>query len=101
MTKQSDTVKPGRVGFRRRINPYYDGMNKRQIAEDVTKTVVRWLVGAALAYIYWLAMLLIFSVFLLNVWKVSFVQILIYSGILAAVTAGVYGYILIHRKLYY
>lgn len=101
MTKRDRRAKPPRVGFRRRINPYYDGMNKRQIAEDVTKTAFRWLVCAVLAYVYWLAMLLILSVFMLNVWHVSFTQILIYAGVLAAVTAVIYGYVLIHRKLFY
>lgn len=97
----SKTPKPPREGFRRRINPYYGGMTKRQIAEDVGKTVFRWVVGAVLAYVYWFVMLMIFSIFLLDVWKVTFTQILLYSGILAAVTAAIYGYVLIHRKLYY
>lgn len=101
MTKRNSKAKPPRVGFRRRINPYYDGMSKRQIAEDMGKTALRWLVCTVLAYVYWLAMLLIFSVFLLNVWHVSFARILIYAGVLAAVTGVVYGYVLIHRKLYY
>lgn len=100
MTKQRNK-KPPREGFRRRINPYYGGMNKRQIAQDVAKTAGKWLLMIILGYVYWLAMLLIASIFLLNVWKVSFDQILIWSGVLDAVTAVVYGYILIHRKLFY
>lgn len=95
------TKKPPRVGFRRRINPYYGGMNKRQIAQDVAKTAGKWLLMVILGYVYWLAMLLIASIFLLNVWKVSFEQILIWSGILDAVTAAVYAGILVHRKFYY
>lgn len=93
--------KPPREGFRRRVNPYYGGMNKREIAEDIAKTTGRWLIGTVLGFVYWLAMLLIFSIFLLNVWQVSFAQILIYSAVLGAVTSLVYGYVLIHRKLYY
>lgn len=98
MTKSK---KPPREGFRRRINPYYGGMNKREIAEDIAKTTGRWLLGTVLGFVYWLAMLLIFSIFLLNVWKVNFAQILIYSAVLGVVTSLVYGYVLIHRKLYY
>lgn len=93
--------KAPREGFRRRINPYYGGMNKRQIAQDVAKTTAKWLIGTVLAYAYWFFLLLIISIFALNVWHVTFVQILIYSAVLCAVTSVVYGYVLIHRKLYY
>ena len=101
MVKQSKQKKPPREGFRRRINPYYGGMNKRQIAQDIAKTTGKWLLATVVAYVYWLVMLLIASIFLLNVWKVSFVQILGWAGVLCAVTSLVYAYILIHRKLYY
>ena len=90
-----------REGFRRRVNPYYGNMNRREIAADVAKTAFRWVVFTILAYVYWLAMLLIFSMILLNVWKVSFVQILGYSAVLCGISALVYAYVLVHRKLYY
>lgn len=93
--------KPPKEGFRPRINPYYGNMTKRQITADVAKTAGRWLVFAVLAYVYWLAMLLMFSIFLLNVWQVTFVEILIYAGILCGISAAVYAGILIHRKFYY
>lgn len=97
----SQNKRPPREGFRRRINPWYAGKTKRQIAADVALTVTKWLVFTVLAYVYWLVMLLLFSIFLLNVWHVSFVQILIYSGIACAVCSVIYGYVLIHRKLFY
>ncbi len=93
--------KAPREGFRRRVNPYYGGMNKKQVAEDVAKTTARWFVGTVLGFVYWLAMLLIFSIFLLNVWKVEFTQILIYAAILGAITSAAYAGILVHRKFYY
>lgn len=93
--------KPPREGFRRRVNPYYGNMNRRQIAADVAKTAAKWVLFVILAYVYWVVMLLLLSIFLLNVWKVSLVQILIWAGVLTAVSALVYGYILIHRKLFY
>lgn len=93
--------KPPREGFRPRINPWNSGMNRRQMAAEIAKDTARWLVVTVLAYGYWLALLLIFSIFLLNIWKVSLVQILIYSGVLCAITSVVYAYILVHRKLYY
>ncbi len=94
-------AKPPRPGFRRRVNPYYQGMNRRQVAEDVAKTTIRWLLGTVLGFVYWLVLLLIFSIFLLNFWKVTFPQILIYSAVLGAVSSLVYGYSLIHKKLDY
>ncbi len=98
------TKKPKRApreGFRPRINPYYGGMNRRQIAADVAKTTLRWVIFAVLAYVYWLAMLLLASIFLMNVWHVSFVSILIWSGVLCAVSSLVYAAMLVHRKFYY
>lgn len=90
-----------REGFRRRVNPYYGNMNRREIAADVAKTAAKWVLFVILAFLYWLVMLLIFSIILLNVWKVSFVQILIYSAVLCGVSALVYAYVLVHRKLFY
>lgn len=90
-----------REGFRRRVNPYYEGKNRRQIAADVAKTAFHWVIFTVLAYVYWVVMLLLLSLFLLNVWKVSLLQILGYAGILCAVSAVVYGYSLVHRKLFY
>jgi len=98
MKRQSKAARPG---FRRRVNPWYEGMDRRQIAVDTAKTVVRWLVVSVLSYVYWLAMLLLLSLFLLNIWHVNFIQILMYSGILCGVTSVVYACILVHRKLYY
>ncbi len=101
MPRQNKQKKPPREGFRRRINPYYEGMNKKQVAEDVAKTTARWLIGTILAYVYWLAILLIFSIFLLNVWQVEFTQILIYALILCIITSAVYAGSLVHKKFYY
>ena len=93
--------RPPREGFRRRVNPYYGNMNRKEIAADVAKTVFRCVMFAVLAFVYWLAMLLIFSIILLNVWKVSFVEILAYSGILCGISSLVFVYIQVHKKLYY
>lgn len=93
--------RPPREGFRRRVNPYYAGKNKRQIAADVALTAFKWVIFTILAYVYWLVMLLLFSIFLLNVWKVTLVQILLYSGILCAVSSAVYACVLVHRKFFY
>lgn len=93
--------KAERVGFRRRINPYYGNMNKRQIAQDIAKDTGKWLVVSLLGYAYWFAMLMIFSIFLLNVWHVTFTQILLWAGVLAILTSAIYAGMLVHRKFYY
>ena len=101
MRKPEKEKKPPREGFRRRINPYYEGMNKKQIAADTAKTAFRWVIVTVFLFVYWLSMLLLASLFLLNVWKVSFVQILIYAGILGGVSSLIYAGVLVHRKFYY
>lgn len=90
-----------REGFRRRVNPYYDGMTKRQIAADVGKDTAKWAVVTVLAYGYWFFLLMLLSIILLGVWHVKFTQILIYAGILCVLTSVVYALMLVHRKFYY
>lgn len=99
MTKKAKKLP--RVGFRRRVNPYYGNMNRRQITADVAKTAMKWVIFTVLAFLYWLVLLLLLSIFLLNVWKVTFPEILILSGILCGVSALVYAAVLVHRKFYY
>lgn len=93
--------KPPREGFRRRVNPYYGKMNRREIAADVAKTAGKWFLFVIGAFVYWLAMLLIFSLVLMNVWKVTLAEILVYAVILCGISALVYAYVLVHRKLFY
>lgn len=93
--------KPPRIGFRKRYNYYYEGMTKRQIAIDTSKTVFRWAAVTAFLYVYWLAMLLLLSIFLLNVWQVTLVRLMIYAGALCALSSVVYAFMLVHRKFYY
>lgn len=102
MRKRAETKrKVPREGFRRRINPYYEGMTKQQIARDVAKTAARWLLVTVLSFVYWLAMLLMLSVFLLNIWRVTIGKILLYSILLCLATSLIYAGVLVHRKLYY
>ena len=98
---ETPKVVPGRPGFRKRINPYYEGMTPRQIAADTAKTTAKWAVATVFFYAYWLAMLLLASLFLLNVWHVTIVRIFLYAGILCVVCSVVYAFVLVHRKFYY
>lgn len=97
----SNDKKPPKEGFRRRINPYYEGMTKKQIAADTAKTAARWFFVTVFLFAYWLAMLLLLSIFLLNVWKVSLIRIIIYACILGGVSSLIYAGVLVHRKFYY
>ena len=76
-------------------------MTKRQIAQDTAKTVLRWFLVTIFLFVYWLAMLLLASIFLLNIWKVTFTRIIIYSCILGGVSSAVYAWLLVRRKFYY
>jgi len=67
---------------------------------DVIKEVFAWIIITGLAFFYWVAVLLIFSLILLNVWKVTFDEILNYSIILTVITSLAYLGRLIYRKLH-
>ncbi len=73
--------------------------NKKDVAEDVVKTLLQWMVVSGLSFVYWMAVLLLISLFLMNIWHTSFEAILRYGIILAVITAVVYGIMLIRRKL--
>lgn len=73
--------------------------NKKEAAEDVVKTLLQWIVVSGLSFLYWMAMLLLASIFLMNIWHTNFDEILRYGIILAVITAIGYGIKLVRRKL--
>lgn len=101
MLNRQNKKRPPREGFRPRKNPYYEGMTKKQIALDTAKTAFKWFVGTVFLFAYWMAMFLLVSIFLLNVWKVSLVELIVYACILGTVSSIVYAGVLVHRKFYY
>lgn len=62
---------------------------KRQII-DVSKSVAAWVLVTAASFGYWLVVLLIASLVLLNIWHVTFDSILKYSFVLMIITSVVY-----------
>ena len=76
-------------------------MTKKQIAADTAKTALRWLIITVFLFGYWIAMLLLISMMLVNVWKVTLTELLIYACILGGVSSAVYAGMLVHRKFYY
>lgn len=101
LNRQNKKKRPPREGFRRRKNSYYEGMTRKQIALDTAKTAFKWFMGTVFLFVYWLAMFLLASIFLLNIWKVTLVELIIYSCILGAVSSLIYAGVLVHRKFYY
>ncbi len=65
---------------------------------DIIKDVVSWVVVTGLSYVYWVAMLLLISLFLLNVWHVTWEQIVRYSIGLMIVTSVVYMITIFRRR---
>lgn len=73
--------------------------NRRQKAEDVVKGVLQWVVVSALGFGYWLFVLLLASLFLMNIWVTSWEQILRYGIVIGILTSVVYGGVLIYRRM--
>lgn len=71
---------------------------KERVVETV-KDLLGWLVVTAAAFVWWMAMLLIFSLILVNVWKTSFEAILQYSLVLMSVTSLVYLIRIVYKKI--
>lgn len=63
---------------------------------DIVKSVLVWAVVTGLAFLYWMAVFLVLSLILLNVWHVTFDSILQYSTILTVITSITY----IVKKIY-
>lgn len=75
-------------------------IKQRERVGDLIKSILAWAAVTALAFVYWMAMLLLASVFLMNIWKTSFEQLLHYGIILMGITSAVYAGILVYRKFH-
>lgn len=74
-------------------------INKRKAIEIGTEAV-KWLGVTLGAYLYWVFVLLLASLFLLQIWHVTFEEILILGGVLTAVTSLAYFGYLIYRRVH-
>ena len=72
--------------------------DKWELVGDIVKSVIAWAVVSALGFLYWMAVLLLISIFLMNIWHTNFDSILQYGIVLAVITSIVYAGILIYRK---
>lgn len=74
--------------------------SRKEYAVDTVRDVLIWIVVTGLAFLYWMAMLLLASLFLLNVWHVTFEEIVGISLVLTAITSAIYLGVLIRRRLH-
>ena len=73
--------------------------DRKETVIDIVKEVLLWIVVTVLAFLWWMFVLLLTSLFLVNVWHVTFVRLVRYGIVLAAVTSVVYGGKLVRRRL--
>ena len=73
-------------------------MTRKEQIIDVAKDVLMWVVVTGLAFAYWLVVLLIFSLLLLNVWHTSFEAIVHYAVILMIITSILYLVRIIYKR---
>ena len=66
-----------------------DNGKMKEIVVDIAKDFFAWVFLTGASFVYWLAVLLIISIFLMNVWETSFDAIMKYSIILTCVTSVV------------
>lgn len=74
--------------------------SKKEIALDIVKDFLIWIVVTGLAFVWWIAVLMIASLILLNVWMVTFKEILRISIVLTIVTSVVYLIRIFYKKFH-
>ena len=72
--------------------------NLKEKAFDLVKSLMLWAVVTAGAFLYWMLVLCLFSIFLMNIWKTSLEALLQYGIILTVITSLAYLVILLRRK---
>ena len=71
----------------------------KTVLKDTVLTILKWLGITIGAFAYWMLVLLLFSIFLMNIWKTDFIQIIKIAIILTAVTSVVYLIRIVVKKL--
>ena len=72
--------------------------NFKEIAFDLVKSIMMWVVVTVGAFLYWMFVLLLLSIFLMNIWKTSIEALLQYGIILTVITSLGYLAILLRKK---
>lgn len=76
-----------------------EGATGWEIAGDIVLSLLQWIFVSACGFAYWMLVLFLISIFLLNVWHTNIDELLRYGIILSVVTSIVYGGVIIKRKL--
>lgn len=58
--------------------------------KDIVKSIIFGIIKTVLVYIWWAAMLFLATVFLMNIWKIGWVDVLKLAGVLTAFTVIAY-----------
>jgi len=75
-----------------------EGKKGKEYAIDIGKDILAWLVVTAIAFVYSMAMLLLTSLFLVNVWHVTFEEIVRISIVITVIVSVGYIGVLIYRR---
>lgn len=75
-----------------------EAKNGKEYAVDIVKDILAWFVVTAIGFVYSMAMLLLASLFLVNVWHVTFEEIVNISLVLMAVVSLGYIGVLVYRR---
>lgn len=71
----------------------------KAILKDTVLTILKWFGVTIGAFAYWMFVLLLLSIFLMNIWKTSIYQILKIGVALTVVTSVVYLIRIVVKKL--
>lgn len=71
---------------------------RRERTMDIIKEIVGWVVVTAIAFVYWLVMLLFASLVLISIWNPTFYQLLRYSLVLMAISSLAYLIYVLRRR---
>ena len=75
-----------------------ESKNGKEYAVDIVKDILAWLVVTAIGFVYSMAMLLLASLFLVNVWHVTFEEIVMISLVLMGIVSVGYIGVLVYRR---
>jgi len=75
-----------------------DNSHVKELVHDLVLHVMKWMVVTVCAFIYWMFVLLLGSIFLMNIWRTSLEQLLVYGAGLTIITSVIYACMLIYRK---
>lgn len=74
--------------------------DKKELVTDVVKEILKWVAVTVIAFAWWMFVLLLLSLFLLNIWHITFEGILRYGIVFTIITSVIYTGNLIYRRVH-